>query len=115
MISYIEFILFWAFSYITWSVCGKISLEYFISDTPPQAGRGIYQLKDYGVQPPYAPASDTRWTLNRFKRDLRIEIISSNDTELEFDMININAALANTLRRILLVDVPSMAIEKVRV
>ena len=36
-----------------------------------------------------------------------------SDDELEFDMVGVDAAIANALRRVLLAEVPSMAIEKV--
>ena len=35
-----------------------------------------------------------------------------NEEVIEFDMIGINAALANTFRRILIAEVPTMAIEQ---
>lgn len=38
---------------------------------------------------------------------------STNKYELEFDLIGFSAALANVYHRILLSEVPSMAIEKV--
>jgi DNA-directed RNA polymerase I and III subunit RPAC1 len=44
---------------------------------------------------------------------MRFNFISVKDYELEFDLINVEAPFANALRRILLAEVPSMAIEKV--
>jgi len=44
---------------------------------------------------------------------LKIEIISRNDRDMEFDMVGYDPAMVNALRRLLLSDVPSMAIEKV--
>lgn len=38
---------------------------------------------------------------------------SNNENELEFDLIGCSAAIANAFRRILLSEIPSMAIEKV--
>ena len=37
----------------------------------------------------------------------------NNPMEMEFDLIGIDPSLANSLRRIMISDVPSMAIEKV--
>lgn len=42
-------------------------------------------------------------------------IVKYEDWEMEFDLIGIHPFLANTFRRLLLSDVPSMAIEKVHV
>lgn len=48
-------------------------------------------------------------------QQLKINVVrqSSDERELEFDLIGCSAALANSLRRIMLSEVPSMAIEKV--
>lgn len=44
---------------------------------------------------------------------IRFQIVSLGDYELEFDLINVEAPFANALRRILLAEVPTMAVEKV--
>ncbi len=48
-----------------------------------------------------------------FKSKFQIYIVSETDEELVFDMVGIDAPIANALRRILLAEVPSMAIEAV--
>ncbi|XP_040577458.1 DNA-directed RNA polymerases I and III subunit RPAC1 [Lepeophtheirus salmonis] len=48
-----------------------------------------------------------------FKKKFKIEVVQKKDKELEFDIIGIDPSLANAYRRIMLSDVPSMAIEKV--
>ena len=49
-----------------------------------------------------------------FKKRIRVENIKkSDDMTMEFDLIGVDASFANTLRRIMISDVPSMAIEKV--
>ncbi|XP_043275052.1 DNA-directed RNA polymerases I and III subunit RPAC1 [Venturia canescens] len=55
------------------------------------------------------------WSITNFKKQLKIKVVSQSkdERELEFDLIGCSAALANALRRILLSEVPSMAIEKV--
>ena len=60
-----------------------------------------------------ASGFENTFSLERFKRDFRIEIQSLNEEEIIFDMIGIDAALANAFRRILLAEVPTMAIEKI--
>jgi DNA-directed RNA polymerase I and III subunit RPAC1 len=42
-----------------------------------------------------------------------VEIVSLNDEDIEFDLVGIDAAIANAFRRILIAEVPTMAIEKV--
>ena len=38
-----------------------------------------------------------------------------SENEIEFDMVGIDASIANAFRRILLAEVPTMAIEKVHI
>eukprot|EP00092_Neocalanus_flemingeri_P013273 GFUD01014305.1.p1 GENE.GFUD01014305.1~~GFUD01014305.1.p1 ORF type:complete len:359 (-),score=138.31 GFUD01014305.1:128-1153(-) len=44
---------------------------------------------------------------------LKVSVVSMNSLDMEFDMVGYDAAIVNALRRILLSDIPSMAIEKV--
>lgn len=53
--------------------------------------------------------------IKNFKKKCKIVIIRNENYELEFDFIGIHPAIANTFRRLMLSDVPSMAIEKVYV
>jgi DNA-directed RNA polymerase I and III subunit RPAC1 len=48
-----------------------------------------------------------------FKKGLAIKILRETEDELDFDVVGIDAPLANALRRILLAEVPSIAIEHV--
>lgn len=41
--------------------------------------------------------------------------MSLSENEIEFDMVGIDASIANAFRRILLAEVPTMAIEKVHI
>ncbi|XDV50381.1 hypothetical protein PO909_019449 [Leuciscus waleckii] len=59
------------------------------------------------------PGYDDTWDFEKFKKNFRIDIVNSDENTLEFDMIGIDAAIANAFRRILLAEVPTMAIEKV--
>lgn len=43
----------------------------------------------------------------------RIDIVSLTSDDLQFDMIGVDPAIANAFRRILIAEVPTMAIEKV--
>lgn len=51
--------------------------------------------------------------MNTWKSQFSIEIKHLNDEEIEFDVIGIDAPIANALRRILISEVPTMAIENV--
>jgi DNA-directed RNA polymerases I and III subunit RPAC1 len=42
-----------------------------------------------------------------------VEIQHSNEFEMEFDLVRIDASIANAFRRILIAEVPTMAIETV--
>lgn len=61
---------------------------------------------DYGF-------ADEIFTIEKFKKSLKINLVSYKDQELEFDMIGVSPAIANAFRRLMISEVPSMAIEKV--
>ncbi|XP_012289110.1 DNA-directed RNA polymerases I and III subunit RPAC1 [Orussus abietinus] len=75
-------------------------------------------LEEYGI-PNAAEYSNLQaeggWSIEHFKKSLKVEIVRESDDkrEMEFDLIGVSAALANVFRRILLSEVPSMALEKV--
>ncbi|KAK4469114.1 hypothetical protein MN116_006699 [Schistosoma mekongi] len=72
-----------------------------------------YELKDHGVL--HHPGVEDPWNLNIFKKKFHVEIICrGEDTDtMEFDMINLDCSFANAIRRILVSEVPSLAIERV--
>mmetsp|Transcript_16612 Transcript_16612/g.15964 ORF Transcript_16612/g.15964 Transcript_16612/m.15964 type:complete len:343 (+) Transcript_16612:133-1161(+) len=51
--------------------------------------------------------------LEDLERKLKIDIIRLDDNDIEFDLIGIDASVANALRRIMLAEVPTLAIEQV--
>ncbi|KAL0964413.1 hypothetical protein UPYG_G00323510 [Umbra pygmaea] len=59
------------------------------------------------------PGYDDTWTLQKFQKTFRIDVVQMDETLMEFDMVGIDAAIANAFRRILLAEVPTMAVEKV--
>ncbi|XP_063047081.1 DNA-directed RNA polymerases I and III subunit RPAC1 [Engraulis encrasicolus] len=59
------------------------------------------------------PGYDDAWNFQRFKKNFRIDIVQMDENTMEFDMVGIDAAIANAFRRILLSEVPTMAVEKV--
>ncbi|KAL3648925.1 hypothetical protein CASFOL_005328 [Castilleja foliolosa] len=56
---------------------------------------------------------DNSMRLEEFRNKFRVEVIRLTEDDMEFDMIGIDAALANAFRRILLSELPTMAIENV--
>eukprot|EP00252_Welwitschia_mirabilis_P010863 TRINITY_DN2446_c0_g1_i1.p1 TRINITY_DN2446_c0_g1~~TRINITY_DN2446_c0_g1_i1.p1 ORF type:complete len:372 (-),score=71.85 TRINITY_DN2446_c0_g1_i1:77-1192(-) len=56
---------------------------------------------------------DNSLRFSDFCKNFRIEITKLNEEMIEFDMMGIDAAIANAFRRILIAEVPTMAIEKV--
>lgn len=69
-----------------------------------------YKIKtdaeDYGL-------ADELWNFEKFKQRLQIVRVKREEMMLEFDIIGLPVSVANALRRIMLSEVPSMAIEKV--
>ncbi|KAJ2660966.1 DNA-directed RNA polymerase core subunit rpc40 [Coemansia sp. RSA 1200] len=56
---------------------------------------------------------DVPFHLEGFRDTLDIKIIRVTPTDIEFDLIGVDASIANALRRILIAEIPTMAIEKV--
>ena len=51
--------------------------------------------------------------MKHFLKHCEIEIIKLDDEEIVFDLVGVEPPLANALRRILIAEIPTMAIEKV--
>ncbi|KAL6570853.1 hypothetical protein OROGR_000403 [Orobanche gracilis] len=58
---------------------------------------------------------DNSLRLEEFHNNFRVEVISITEDDMEFDIIGIDVALANAFRRIIIAELPTMAIEKVLV
>ncbi|KAG6516998.1 DNA-directed RNA polymerases I and III subunit RPAC1-like isoform X2 [Zingiber officinale] len=56
---------------------------------------------------------DSSVDIKKFNSNFKVEIVRLTEDEIEFDMIGIDAALANAFRRILIAEVPTMAIKKI--
>lgn len=63
---------------------------------------------DYGM-------ADEKWNFKKFVKNMRIVIVRMDNFEMEFDLIGVQPAFANAFRRLMLSEVPSMAIEKVMI
>ena len=51
---------------------------------------------------------DNSFNLEEFKKNFKIHLISCDDLTLVFDMVGVEAPIANALRRILIAEVRSM-------
>ncbi|XP_004498147.1 uncharacterized protein [Cicer arietinum] len=56
---------------------------------------------------------DNSVRLDSFCQNFKVEVKKLTDDDIEFDMIGIDPSLANAFRRILIAEVPTMAIERV--
>ncbi|GAB9472309.1 DNA-directed RNA polymerase i and iii subunit rpac1 [Globisporangium polare] len=69
-----------------------------------------------GSDAPHMPDVDTVTShdyVEQLKKQVKVKIQSLSEEEIVFDLIGIDASVANALRRILLAEVPTMAIEHV--
>lgn len=69
---------------------------------------GIWSVQTDNIQYSGAYASmgiDNSLRLDRFRDNFRIDVIRLNKDDIEFDMIGIDAAVANAFRRILISEV----------
>ncbi|XP_054456306.1 DNA-directed RNA polymerases I and III subunit RPAC1 [Anoplopoma fimbria] len=76
---------------------------------------GEYDVKNVHTSdyPGNYPGYDDTWDMQKFQKNFRIDVVHLDESSMEFDMVGIDAAIANAFRRILLAEVPTMAIEKV--
>lgn len=58
---------------------------------------------------------DDSWSQEKFEETFQIDIVSLSGCDMEFDMVGVDPAIANAVRRILLAEVPTMAIETVSI
>jgi DNA-directed RNA polymerase I and III subunit RPAC1 len=74
-------------------------------------------LKEFDLQHTSTPivATAKKFTQKDFKAKLKINFVWKEHMMLEFDMIGVDPSLINAFRRILISEVPTMAIEKVHI
>ncbi|GMS80828.1 hypothetical protein PENTCL1PPCAC_3003, partial [Pristionchus entomophagus] len=87
-----------------------------------ERGRNVLIMQEERVINTYDDASDVprarkggKFDVKELCKDVKIDIIREIDDRLtlEFDLIHVEAPIANALRRVLIAEVPSMAVEKV--
>jgi DNA-directed RNA polymerase I and III subunit RPAC1 len=63
--------------------------------------------------PGHYPGEDHAWNVERFKDNLQIEFHYNKPLDLSFSLIGVDASIANAFRRILIAEIPTLAIEYV--
>ncbi|KAF8608846.1 hypothetical protein BDV93DRAFT_433677 [Ceratobasidium sp. AG-I] len=59
------------------------------------------------------PGEDHSWDFDNFAKTLHVEVRGANEEAVDFDLVGVDASVANAFRRILMAEVPTVAIEKV--
>ncbi|KAH9941435.1 insert subdomain of RNA polymerase alpha subunit [Amylocystis lapponica] len=65
--------------------------------------------------PGHYPDEDHSWDLEKFKKNLQVSIKRLSQRSVEFDLVGVDASVANAFRRVLIAEVPTIAIEHVYV
>jgi DNA-directed RNA polymerase I and III subunit RPAC1 len=63
--------------------------------------------------PAVYPGEDQSWSPDRFRAQLRVEFHASAPLDSSFSLVGVDASIANALRRIMVAEVPTVAIENV--
>ncbi|KIY44185.1 hypothetical protein FISHEDRAFT_51756 [Fistulina hepatica ATCC 64428] len=61
------------------------------------------------------PGEDHSWDIAKFKKNLRVQIQRLSNRSIEFDLVGVDASIANAFRRIMLAEVPTICVEHVYV
>lgn len=61
--------------------------------------------------PGHYPGEDHAWSIEKFDRDLAVRFYKNEHDEATFSLIGVDASIANAFRRVLIAEVPSLAIE----
>lgn len=64
-------------------------------------------MENYGL---YGDSFENGFNIDEWKANLKIKVLELNEEKIVFEMIGVDAPIANALRRILLSSVPTMAI-----
>lgn len=67
----------------------------------------------YGARSYASLGFDNSLTIEKFRNSCKMNLISNDEDEVAFDLVGVDAPIANALRRILLSEVPTIAIENV--
>ncbi|KAJ7118829.1 DNA-directed RNA polymerase [Mycena epipterygia] len=65
--------------------------------------------------PGHYPDEDHSWSLEKFRENLTVQVRRVSDRSIEFDLVGVDASIANAFRRIIIAEVPTICIENVYV
>ncbi|KIL58226.1 hypothetical protein M378DRAFT_170863 [Amanita muscaria Koide BX008] len=63
--------------------------------------------------PGHYPNEDNSWNLDNFIQNLQVKVRRVSNRTLEFDLVGVDASIANAFRRIMIAEVPTVCIENV--
>ncbi|KAK3329773.1 DNA-directed RNA polymerase [Apodospora peruviana] len=63
--------------------------------------------------PGHYPQEEHFWDINIFRDNLKVEFHKNDPLEVSFSLVGVDASIANAFRRIMIADVPTVAIETV--
>lgn len=61
----------------------------------------------------WGPGQDDSWDLERFRKSLQVNFHQNKPLDATFSLVGVDASIANAFRRILIAEVPTLAIEEV--
>ncbi|KZT74671.1 hypothetical protein DAEQUDRAFT_719854 [Daedalea quercina L-15889] len=65
--------------------------------------------------PGHYPGEDHSWDLAKFRENLKVEVKRLSQRSVEFDLVGVDASIANAFRRIMIAEIPTIATEHVYV
>ncbi|KAJ7494523.1 DNA-directed RNA polymerase [Mycena galericulata] len=65
--------------------------------------------------PGHYPGEDHSWSLEKFRENLTVQIRRASERSIDFDLVGVDASIANAFRRIIIAEVPTICIENVYV
>ncbi|KAJ7595916.1 DNA-directed RNA polymerase [Mycena floridula] len=63
--------------------------------------------------PGYFEHEDHSWDIEKFRKNLKVKVQRISNRSIEFDLIGVDASIANAFRRIMIAEVPTICIENV--
>ncbi|EKD19209.1 uncharacterized protein L3040_009351 [Drepanopeziza brunnea f. sp. 'multigermtubi'] len=63
--------------------------------------------------PGHYPGEDHSWDVKKFRKDFQVKFHHNDPTEASFSLIGLDASVANAFRRIMIAEIPTLAIENV--
>ncbi|RDB16866.1 DNA-directed RNA polymerases I and III subunit RPAC1 [Hypsizygus marmoreus] len=89
------------------------------SDINPRRLVGVHAERVTNVSstdyPGHYPDEDHSWNLATFQKNLKVKVERLSQRSIEFDLVGVDASIANAFRRILIAEVPTVCIEHVYV